>query len=249
MQGLLAGKVAAVVGGGSGQGEATARLFAAEDAKVVVADVTGRQDIVAESIGDAAVAVLADVTKAEDIEGVMTLAVERFGRLDVLCNVAGVSSSGHHIVDCTDEEFMRQINVHLRGTFLGMKYGIARMLETGGGSVINWSSGASVRGYKGMNGYGAAKAAINQLTLIASTEYAGRGVRVNAIIPGLIHTPMMEAQEASLGAEHVQRFAEMTPIGRRGNSDEIAQAALFLASDASSFITGAILPVDGGLIT
>ncbi|MEX0799825.1 MAG: glucose 1-dehydrogenase [Dehalococcoidia bacterium] len=246
----LDGKVAIVTGGASGIGRATALLFAGEGAKVVVADWQDEGEAVvreAKGTGGEATFVKVDVSKAEDVERMVKTAVEVYGRLDVLFNNAGVEGEQAPTADCSLENFDRVIAINLRGVFLGMKYGIPAMLKGGGGSIVNNASVAGLVGFPNIPAYCAAKGGVVQLTKTAALEYAGQGVRVNAICPGVIWTPMVERFAA--GAEAARAALEaMEPVGRLGTAEEVARLALFLASDDSSFCTGAPFLVDGGMV-
>ncbi len=242
MAGRLVGKVAVVTGAGSGMGAATARLFAAEGAKVVLADITGKQDQVAAAIGGEARSITVDVSRAADVQAMLKLAMDSFGRLDVIYNNAGIQGPIAPTADYDDDEFDRVIAINLKGVYLGVKYAIPLMLQTGGGSIINTSSMAAIVAFPGMVGYCASKGGVSMLTKLVAAEYASQGIRVNAILPGAIDTGMTQA----MPKDYIDGAVAATLMGRIGTPDEIANLALFLASDESSFITGTLTPVDGG---
>lgn len=249
--GKLDGKVAIVTGAASGIGRATALLFAQEGAKVVAADVAEEKGrATAAEIGRAggqAAFARVDVSQAEQVESMVRTAVDRFGRLDVLFNNAGIDGEFSLIGDSSIENWNRVLAVNLTGVYLGMKYGAQAMLKSGGGSIISTSSVAGVVGFPTMAAYCASKGGVIQLTKSAALDYGRLGIRVNAICPGVIETPMVEAlaktSEAVLGL-----IKQQTPAGRFGTADEVAKLALFLASDDSSFCTGASFIVDGGWV-
>lgn len=245
--GKLDGKVAIVTGAGSGIGKATALLFAREGARVVVADHSGAEDETAREIGDAALAVHADVSRSADVQAMITAATDRFGRLDILFNNAGTEGAQGATTDSSEEEFDRVIAVNLKGVYLGMKYAIPAMLAGGGGSIINNASIAGLVGFPGAGAYCASKGGVIQLTKVAALEYATQGLRVNAVCPGVIWTPMV-ARAAGESEEARAQFAQMEPVGRMGQPEEVAALVLFLAADESSFVTGTALPVDGGFV-
>lgn len=242
MSGRLAGKVAVVTGAGSGMGAAMVTQFCAQGAKVIAADISGQQDRLAADIGPDCVAVHADVSRKADVKAALDLAVERFGRLDILCNNAGIAGPIASTADYDEDVFESIIAVNLRGVFLGMKYAIPLMLNGGGGSIINTSSMASLVAFRGMAGYSASKGGVSMLTKLTAAEYASQRIRVNAILPGAIATGMTRG----LPTEFLAGAIAGTPMGRIGMPDEIAHLAVFLASDESSFITGTLIPVDGG---
>jgi NAD(P)-dependent dehydrogenase (short-subunit alcohol dehydrogenase family) len=241
MAGRLEGKVAVITGAGSGIGAATAKVFHREGAKVVAADVSGLQEEVAKTLGEGCLAVHADVSKGEDVRKMLAVAVDTFGRLDILHNNAGIDGAVAHTGEYEEADFDKVWSINGRGVFLGLRYAIPIMLEQGGGSIINTASMASMVAFPGMPAYCAAKAAVVMLTKNAAAEYAGRGIRVNAISPGPIRTAITD----SLPPELIKGVVDATPIGRFGDPSEVANLALFLASDESSFITGTEMLIDG----
>jgi NAD(P)-dependent dehydrogenase (short-subunit alcohol dehydrogenase family) len=241
MAGRLEGKVAVVTGAGSGIGAATAKVFHREGAKVVAADVSGLQEDLAKELGEGCLAIHADVSKSEDVQKMLAAAVDTFGRLDILHNNAGIDGAVAHTGEYEEADFDKVWSINGRGVFLGLRYAIPIMLEGGGGSIINTASMASMVAFPGMPAYCAAKAAVVMLTKNAAAEYAGRGIRVNAISPGPIRTAITD----SLPPELIKGVVDATPIGRFGDPSEVANLALFLASDESSFITGSEMLIDG----
>lgn len=245
----LENKVALITGGGSGIGRATALLFGKEGAKVVVADY--KEDAGKETIelirknGGEATFVLADVSKSENVQDMIRHTVEKYGKLDIVFNNAGIEGQLAPTADCSEENFDRVIAVNLRGVFLGMKHAIQQMLKQGSGVIVNTASAAGIVGWETLPAYSASKGGVIQLTRTAALEYATRNIRINAICPGVIRTPMVE--RVTGGKEELtKQFTEIEPVKRMGRPEEVAALALFLASDDSSFITGAAIPVDGG---
>jgi NAD(P)-dependent dehydrogenase (short-subunit alcohol dehydrogenase family) len=243
----LEGKNAIVTGAGSGMGRAIAEAFAREGAMVLCADISGAQEETAASIGEQALPLQVDVSDAAHIQGMIATAEERFGRIDVLVNNAGISGDVAPFHEQADDAFERVLAVNLRGVFLGMKYGIAAMLKSGGGSIVNMASVAGLVGAPTLSSYAAAKGGVVQLTRTAAIEYAQQGIRVNAICPGFVWTPLLPFSDGSRVPPAEMPPPPATPMGRWGLDTEIAATAVFLASDEAGYLTGAALPVDGAL--
>lgn len=242
MTGRLEGKVAVITGAGSGIGASMAEMFCREGAKVIVADISGQQDVVAKNIGVDCVPFHADVSKSADIQAMLNLAVSKFGKLDVLVNNAAIDGGMMPTGEYTEAEFDHVWQVNGRSVFLGMRYGIPLMLANGGGSIVNTSSMASVVAFPTMAAYCAAKGAVSMMTKVAAVEYAGKGIRANVICPGAVLTGITR----HMPAEYVDAVKKATPMGRMADPSEVANLGVFLASDESSFITGAQILIDGG---
>jgi NAD(P)-dependent dehydrogenase (short-subunit alcohol dehydrogenase family) len=250
MTGLVAGKVALITGAGSGIGRASALTFAREGAKVVVADVIveGGEETVRliHQAGGEAVFMRADVSQAAEVEALVKKAVATYGRLDCAHNNAGIEGPGATTVDYAEARWDRVIAVNLKGVWLCMKYEIPEMLKHGGGAIVNTASTAGLVGYPRGSAYVASKHGVVGLTKTAALEYAKSGVRVNAVCPGAIDTPMM-GRITDHRPQRAARMAAAEPVGRMGQPGEIAEAVVWLCSDAASFVTGHAMAVDGAM--
>ena len=236
----LEGKVAVVTGAGSGMGKASVATFVREGARVVAADISGAEQTTADEVGEGVLAVHCDVTQEADVQHLVATAVAERGRIDAMLNVAGIAD-GALVPDITMEQYDHLFDVDMRGVVLGMKHAIRAMKDTGGGSIVNWSSVGGLGASPGTTVYSAAKAGVNAATQVAAVECAKLGIRVNAICPGLILTEIMGAAGAARPG-----MLEKAAMGRAGEPHEVAELASFLASDRASYITGAVIPVDGG---
>ena len=242
----LAGKVAVITGGASGIGEATARLFASEGARVLIADRNAsRGPWVASDIGDSAMFVETDVRHGEDVQGMFAAADDAWSRIDVIYNNAGVGPPEDNIRDCPEQTYDLVSAVNIRGVWLGMKYGIPHLERAGGGSIIATASVAGLVGLAGMAAYCASKGAVIAMVQAAAGEWASKGIRINCICPGGIATGQGWRSDEQVEQSR-QDWSKIHPIGRSGEAIDIANAALFLASDAAALITGQKLVVDGG---
>lgn len=242
----MRGKVTLVTGGGSGIGRASSIAFAAVGARVVVSDVAaeGAEQTVAtiRKAGGEAIFVRADVSRSAEVAALVRATVERYGRLDYAHNNAGIPGPLGSLLDYSEDTWDALMAVNLKGVWLCMKHEIPVMLAQGGGAIVNTSSIAGLRGSQMLIAYGASKWGVIGMTKSAAQEFAGRGVRVNAVCPGVIDTPMVE------NGFPLQLTASLTgrQMGRLGAPEEIAQAVVWLCSDAAAFVTGAALPIDGG---
>lgn len=250
-KGMLEGNVAIITGASSGIGRAAASVFARYGAKVVLADINEKDGEAAagrvrEEGGDA-LFVATDVSRASDVEALVARTVERYGRLDCAFNNAGIDGTIGTIAECTEENWDRTLAVNLKGVFLCMKYEIQAMLKQGGGAIVNTASVAGLVGLASIPAYVVSKHGVVGLTKAAALEWSQRGIRVNALCPGAIRTPLLESafqqgvlSEAGMIAAH--------PIGRLGSTDEVAEAAAWLCSEKASFVTGLAMPTDGGYV-
>ncbi|HEU4948608.1 MAG TPA: SDR family oxidoreductase [Kribbella sp.] len=251
MSGTLDGKVVLVTGGGSGIGRATARALAREGAEVVVTDLVdegGNETLrLIEEAGGKGMFIRGDVAASADVQAIVRTIEEQYGRLDCAFNNAGIEGVQAPTAECTEENWDRVLTVNLKGTWLCMKYEIPLMLKQHKGAIVNTASVAGLVGFPNIAAYNASKGGVIQLTKTAALEYAKDGIRVNAVCPGVIRTPMVERFLGD-SAEAEAQFVAMEPIGRMGTPEEIAEAVVWLCSDASSFVTGDAMPVDGGLV-
>ncbi|MDO8703811.1 MAG: SDR family NAD(P)-dependent oxidoreductase [Sulfuricaulis sp.] len=244
----LTGRVIIVTGGGSGIGQETAKLLAARGAAVAVADVndTGGEQTVAaiSAAGGRAIYVRTDVSREAEVEALVAATVKRLGGLHGGFNNAGIFRKDGGLGRLSLDNWQSVIDINLTGVFLCVKHQIAYMIANGGGSIVNTASGAGLVGTPGAGAYCASKHGVVGLTRAASAEYSARGVRVNAIAPGMIETPMIDPSRLDAAAREGLNRAH--PIGRMGQAGEIAEAAAWLLSEASSYVTGTVVPVDGG---
>lgn len=243
-------RVAIVTGAGKGIGQACAIAFAKLGAKVIL---NGRSKgplaetlAAIEQFGGKAMTAVGDVSDEKVAKEAVSLAIKKFGRLDFAVNNAGISPWVGNTAECTLENWQQVININLTGTWLGMKYQIPAMLETGGGAVVNMTSVAALKTFEGYAPYSASKWGIVGITKVAAKEFASRGIRVNAIAPGAIETPLFVNVVQST-PHSKEDYEQQTPMKRTAKSEEVAAAAAWLCSDAASYITGAVLPVEGGM--
>jgi NAD(P)-dependent dehydrogenase (short-subunit alcohol dehydrogenase family) len=244
----LTDKIALITGAGSGIGRATAKIFASEGAQIAAVDIVESAaaataaDI--NTAGGKAIALSCDMSRSSDVQATVAAVVERLGAPNVLFNNAGIEGKSAFLAEMDEESFDKVIAVNLRGVFLGMKYVLPHMVRCNGGSIINTASVAAMVAVRGAVAYCAAKAAVVAMTRVAALEYARYNIRVNCICPGVIETEMM--RRIADGEMTPQAIRRISRLGRTGKPEEIARMALFLASDESSFATGAPFVVDGG---
>lgn len=247
--GALDGKVALITGAAGGLGRVSARIFAREGARVVIVDI--KQDGGEETVklikndGGDSIFVKADVSNSSDVQVMVQAAVDTYGGLDCALNNAVVDVGSHPLAEIPEEEWNRSIAVNLTGIFLCMKYEIPAMLERGGGSIVNVGSGGGNLGVPGIASYIAAKNGLLGLTKCAALDYGARGIRVNAIGPGVMWTPLLQAA-ADTSPQHVDYLKSISGIGRIAEPEEVAEAAVWLCSPAASYVIGHVLVVDGG---
>jgi NAD(P)-dependent dehydrogenase (short-subunit alcohol dehydrogenase family) len=251
MAGKLEGKSIFVTGGGSGIGRATAFALAREGAKLMIADYVpeGAERVVKEITGGGGQAafVHADISVTAQVEMAVNKTVEAYGRIDGAFNNAGIEGKVADTVLCSEEVFDRTIAINLKGVWLCMKAELQHMLKQGGGNIVNTASVAGLRGFVGLPAYNASKHGVIGLTRTAALEFATQNIRVNCVCPGVIHTPMVERMldTSNIGED---RLVAMEPVGRMGKPEEIAEGVVWLLSDASSFVTGHPLVIDGGWV-
>jgi len=250
--GALQNKVAIITGAASGMGKAASILFAREGAHVVLADLNVKDGEavakLASESGNKCVFQRTDVSNEEDIKALVACATSNFGGLDIMFNNAGIGGAVGPLEDISVEDWDRTQAVCLRGVFLGIKHSVAPMRARGGGAIVSTASIAGVWGYPGLHAYCAAKAGVVNLTRSAALEFAADGIRVNCIAPGGVSTPIVYGGMANKDMVEAN-LAKAQPIPRAGQPEDIAQAALYLASDASGFVTGHTLVVDGGAVS
>jgi NAD(P)-dependent dehydrogenase (short-subunit alcohol dehydrogenase family) len=244
-------KVAVVTGASSGIGKSVSELYAREGAAVILSDINQELgEKTTEEIrkgGGEAIFVHADVSKPSDCENMVKAAMDKYGRLDIACNNAGIGGDQNPTADYSLESWDKAIAVNLSGVFYCMKYEIPAMLKSGGGSIINMASILGRVGFAGAVGYVAAKHGVLGLTKTAAIEYAPHGVRVNVVGPGFISTPLIKELEEN--PEINNMLISLHPVGRLGKPEEVAELVIWLSSDKASFVTGAYYPVDGGYLT
>jgi len=245
-------EVALVTGAASGIGRATALAFAQSGVRVVLADISveAGENAAAEiskQTGAAASFVRCDVSQSTDVERMVRHAVERFGRIDYAFNNAGSEGMQATTAECSEENFDRTVAIDLKGVWLCMKHEILRMLAQGGGAIVNCASVAGLVGFPNIPAYVASKHGVIGLTKAASLEYSKQKIRVNAVCPGIIHTPMVDRFVAG-NTDEMKALTGGEPIGRLGEPSEIADIVLYLCSSRASFVTGAAIPVDGGWV-
>lgn len=248
--GQLTGKTAIVTGAASGIGKETAILFAKEGAKVTVSDIQeeqGREVVKAiKDAGGEAIFVKADTAIAQDNKQLVEATIKAFGSLHIAVNNAGVGNAFAKVADVEEKDWQRVIDINLSGVFYGMKYQIPEMIKSGGGSIVNVSSILGQVGFQGSSAYVASKHGVVGLTKAGALDHAQDNVRINAIGPGFIYTGLVN--EDTLGKEMIAELEKKHALNRLGHAQEVAALILFLASDASSFITGSYYPVDGGYL-
>lgn len=246
---LLEGKIGIVTGSGQGIGRAIAVAFAREGACVLVSDINaeaGNETVkLIQEAGGEAMFCAADVSDEEAVKAMVHSAIERWGRLDIACNSAALSRGSGPIHEYTRDVFEQTIEMCLTNTWLCMKHEIPAMLEAGGGAIVNISSNASLRGQSFNTAYAAAKSGVNLLTKSSAGEYGAQGIRINAVSPGVIRTPGLEAYFKA-EPDKQPGLERKAVLNRLGEPNEIAEAVVFLCSDRASFITGQLLSVDGG---
>jgi NAD(P)-dependent dehydrogenase (short-subunit alcohol dehydrogenase family) len=238
--GILDGKVAVITAAGSGMGRASAQVFAREGARLVISDISGAQEQTGAAIGGDVVVRHCDVSDEAQVAALVQAALDRFGRVDAMLNVAAIPC-GAMIEDIDEDHYDRGMNIMLKGVFWGAKHAIRAMKDSGGGTIINWSSVAGIMPTFGASVYSAAKAGVIQLTKSIAIEYGAHNIRANVICPGMIPTqmgtPVLQARP---------EFGTVNPLGRPGTAEDAGELAAFLASDKANYLNGVVIPLDGG---
>ena len=249
MEQIFKDKVALVTGGSFGIGRATAVAFAKKGARVVIADwMEDREEVTLKQIKDSggeALFVQCDVSKAADVKALVDKTIAVFGRLDYAFNNAGIEGATAPTHECTEENWDKTIGINLKGVWLCMKNEIPQMIKQGSGAIVNCASIAGLSGFVGLPAYTVSKHGIIGLTKTAALENAKAGIRINAVCPGVIHTAMVD-RVTGKDKEVEKAYIAMEPVGRMGTAEEVAEAVIWLCSDAASFVTGHAMPVDGG---
>lgn len=242
----MQGKTAIITGGGSGFGRETAIKLAQKGVNISVVDLSEENGLetvnLCAELGIEAIFIQADVSKVEDVRKYVTETIDRFGKIDLFFNNAGISGSGVRTLECSEEEFDAIIDVNLKGVFYGLKYVVNKMLKTGGGSIVNTSSLGGLVGMPTLGAYSATKHVVIGLTKTIAGEYGKENIRINAIAPGTNETPMVKA----FPAEAIKAMADAVPMGRLGQPHEVGNVVAFLLSDEASYIHGAVISIDGG---
>ncbi len=241
-------KTAIITGGGSGFGREVALKLARKGTNISIVDLSkenGEETVrLCKELGGDAIPIQADVSKVEDVERYVTQTVDHFGKIDLFFNNAGISGSGVRTIECSVEEFNAIVDVNLKGVFYGLKFVVNEMLKTGGGVIVNTASLGGLVGIPTLGAYSATKHAVVGLTKTIAGEYGRENIRINAIAPGTNETPMVKA----FPKEAIKAMAEAVPMGRLGQPHEVADVVCFLLSDESSYIHGAVISIDGGVV-
>jgi len=249
MEKTFKNKVVVITGGASGIGKATAIVFAQKGAKVVIVDVTEHSETLnlIHNMGEEAIFIPCDVSDTVQVKAMIEKTIATYGGIDFAFNNAGIEGETANTQECSEENWDKTMAVNLKGIWLCMKYEIPEMLKHGKGVIINCASVAGLVGFGGLPAYVASKHGVIGLTKTAALEFAKKGIRVNAVCPGIIETPMMDRLSGN-DLEAIARFSAMEPMGRYGKPEEIANAVIWMCSDDASFLTGHAMAVDGGFV-